>query len=272
MKTGKARAAIPANSGQFYRGNISQMPRRLTLAIRFLNVATLLASVSAVQAQIDPTEHERPSWEVTPVKVPEKADSTDVQQVARASIFNKPGFTPLDTPVLVVSGKVRGRTRGSFIRLRRLPPLPVSESSTVLIGTFESRTAYLSTDHTSIVSEVHIRVTQVLKDESKLTERGGLATLLIGGGQLEMSSGRILDDPIPAATDRIDIGGKYVFFLQPNIPTKAFALVKVWGLHADGGVFPCSPVDRFDISRGIWNVPATESSFVNEVASAIGMQ
>lgn len=218
-------------------------------------------------AQNNLTQTSLPEWQTTPVKLA-SLEIKDPMRLKRVAAFRDPGATPLDAGPDIVNGREVPHVRGESIVLPRLDPLPVSKSTTIIVGVFETRDAYLSSDHARIISELSIRIEQVLRDQSKqAVVVGQTLPILISGGKLQLPDGRIVSQNVWSGLDRIDLGGRYVFFLLGNSVTQSFFPLRAWGLAADDSVYPCNPGEREDLEQG--KIPRDRPSFLAAIQDAI---
>lgn len=172
----------------------------------------------------------RAAWESTaiaPVLIP----STVEQQLIQDA-FNTPNFIPIDQP-----GGPRTVT-GFSETTRPIGLYPTARSNAIFIGTVLNHDALLSTDKTRIVSELHIHVNTLLKDDQRLYQDGDTINIAVPGGAVRLPDGRVVTQPV--AADHVSVGGRYLFFLAYNPSTRYFVLLRAWGLSANGTVTPCN--------------------------------
>ena len=152
-----------------------------------------------------------------------------------------------------------------------LPPgftaLPAAQSDAVIIGEVSDAQAYLTSDKTAVYSEFTVRISEVLKNDSRVSlSSGDSITAERPGGRVRYSSGHI---------SRFSITGlgmprvmrRYVLFLGRNEQEEGYHLVTGYELH-NGRV---SPLDATTSSETDYDAYKNmkEASFLAQVRAAI---
>lgn len=103
-----------------------------------------------------------------------------------------------------------------------LPPLPVGESSTVVIARTLSRAAFLSNDKGAVYTELSVKIDEVLKTNDDSVTKGSLIDINRLGGVVRYRTGEeslflIVGQNIP------EVGKRYVFFLKHSTVVTTFS-------------------------------------------------
>ncbi len=155
---------------------------------------------------------------------------------------------------------------------RTEPAIPVA-SNLIVIGSIEEAKAYLSSDETTVYSEVTIRVGQTLKGEVRygLVDGATLTAERTGGG-VRFASGKIVRRG--ALGKNIPIkGSRYLLFLNEIKEAEGFSIVTGYKLQ-NGSVFPLDGVggtdggfSQFAAYKTYKN--AAESTLIEDVRKAV---
>jgi len=171
----------------------------------------------------------RPSWADTPtdesMAQPLTAQEKQLRQ-ARSNAFNhKLGLAPKLEDVAHDGGGIGAATDHGFV-----PPLPVDAPAIVVARVLSAR-SHLSGDHTAIYTELKVQLEKVLKDTNGTLSAGGSLDVLEPGGTVSLN-GHTLRYPVSTSAAVIDIGKRYVLFLQTKpADLNAFGLAKAWMLN-----------------------------------------
>jgi hypothetical protein len=117
------------------------------------------------------------------------------------------------------------------------PAIPASTSDAVVTGTVKEVNAYISSDRTTVYSEVTLNIEEVLKEDPRYPLVSGLTlSAERPGGAVRFPSGKILrrgrlGRNIPEA------GRRYLLFLKYNEDVKDFSIVTGYQL-LDNRVLP----------------------------------
>jgi hypothetical protein len=152
----------------------------------------------------------------------------------------------------------------------RLPALPVTKSTAVVVGEITRAQAYLSEDQTNIYSEFNLRVDQVLKnDDATSINIGDKIVIQRKGGRVRFPSGKIAASMVNHQ-DMPLVNRRYVVFLTHSFPMggliEDFYLLTAYEL-CDGRVYPLDkppaghPIAAY---KGI-----DETSFLNDLQKAL---
>lgn len=147
----------------------------------------------------------------------------------------------------------------------RLPALPVTKSSAVIIGEVTGAQAHLSEDETRVYSEFVIKVDEVLKNDERVPLSGSIVVER-SGGRVRFPSGKV----VLSATSHQDmpqIGKRYLLFLVHEfVGDEDLTILTGYELR-DGLVFP---LDRPGDGHPIWSYKgASESYLLNDLISAL---
>ena len=155
------------------------------------------------------------------------------------------------------------------------PGIPASNSDAVVTGTINDVNAYISSDRTTVYSEVTLNIEEVLKQDPRYPLVSGLTlNAERPGGAVRFPSGKILrrgqlGRNIPEA------GRRYLLFLKYNEDGKDFSIVTGYEL-AGNLVLPLDGTDSFEKGGHFSQFAAYErnrgaevSAFLNNVRALI---
>jgi hypothetical protein len=164
---------------------------------------------------------------------------------------------------------------GSWSHQPDEPAIPASSSDAVVTGTINDVNAYISTDRTTVYSEVTLNIEEVLKQDPSYPLVAGLTlSAERPGGAVRFPSGKILrrgnlGRNIPEA------GRRYLLFLKYNEDGKDFSIVTGYQF-LDNRVLPLDGTADIDKGRngppfGAYerNRGAEVSAFLKNVRSVI---
>lgn len=125
-----------------------------------------------------------------------------------------------------------------------IPPLPVSQSSVILIGTVLDAKGFVSTDQTGVYSEFSTRVDEVLKTDEAAArlKPGDVIAVQRRGGRVQGQSARVLFRIRGQNMPRQ--GGNYVMFLGRLDGGEDYMVITGYELRA-GKVFQLDSPDKF---------------------------
>jgi hypothetical protein len=262
-----------------YVGKTSDSMKTLTYSagtIRRIDRAVVIAAVWCLAALAPAFAQSQPpaqSWDRTPVR---PAQTSDVNLASlrqkRAKSFNSAIPMPLDGPPMVVNGTEVKTGSGYAMDPAPMPPLPVNESSTILVGTFKDHQTYFSGDHSKIVSELDVQVEKILMDHSGIANADTSVTVMTIGGTLKRADGRVFSVGAPLPPGILSVGHRYVFFLEADKSTQSFGLIKVWELGSDAKVIPLHVFDTYAAAYGLLTLPSDEASFLNTLNAEIALR
>lgn len=127
--------------------------------------------------------------------------------------------------------------------------LPGDLADSIFVGSITAAQAYLSDNHSSIYTEVSVRVEQVMAQSSPHLAAGGEAVLLMPGGSLKLSNGHVLRHEVYGNGGPLQLNSRYVFFCVYSENTRAFTLTKAWRL-VGGHARPVAPDDLARSAQG----------------------
>ncbi len=174
------------------------------------------------------------------------------------------GFTPTD-PAPEPSSFLERSTRAARARLFEerysiplpdLPPgapvpplimerppireLPFDHSAAVMIGRVAGQQTFLSSDRTQLYTEFSVAGDEIFKNERPDVKAGVPLTILVEGGALRLTSGRILRQEAPGDVCPLQVGPRYVLFLEYWSKADAFQILAAWELR-DNSPVPLEP-------------------------------
>jgi hypothetical protein len=144
-----------------------------------------------------------------------------------------------------------------------LPPLPVEQSTTVIVAEVLDAAAYLSEDKSEVYSEFTVSVKETLKNTSPVSLRTGDPVSLerVGGAVRFPSGHKQLYDV--AGQNMPRVGRSYVFFLNCSEEGQNCGIVTAYELKG-GRVAPLDSPDHFKIYDNV-----DEVGFLKSVRDAI---
>ena len=177
----------------------------------------------------------RPTWMLTPkpqlTPSADTAVSGNVRKV-RSDLFDSPESLRATAPDLTRADS-GGRGSGSSVGSSMPDSLPVNSSDAIITGTISKTQPFLSTDHTWIYSELLLLPDDVIKDLSKNLIAGQSAIVLSAGGSIKFPDGRTATSVSKGESTPINVGTRYLLFLQYNGGAKAYTVSKAWDLSGE---------------------------------------
>lgn len=179
-----------------------------------------------------------------------EADQTgqkDVVRQERSAAFNdkRPDAPKLDS-LETKKGPIYQSAPPYFVRM---PAIPVQESDAVVVATVAAVQPYFSGDHTHLYTEFGLTVDEQIKDTTGHAKVGQSIPIIIRGGRMRLSNGRVIEEK-PAFTNfSISVGSRYLLFLHYNSTGQYFAVTKSWELK-NGGIIPTAHEDQIDEREG----------------------
>jgi hypothetical protein len=146
-----------------------------------------------------------------------------------------------------------------------LPPLPVEQSSAVVIASTLTRGAFLSNDKTGIYTELSIRIEEVLKGNPHLLQKDRVIDINRLGGVVRYSSGEeslfyIQGQEMPSA------GRRYLFFLKAMPDNIDYQIITGYELSPSG-------VKALDLPRQFAQFNGLdESTFLSTVRDTVAQK
>lgn len=254
---------------------------KYALSPRFFALILTLLWPFATTAQQSPTTLQqqrqvvlppRPSWENVPSDEAATQPVTEADKAllqARSDAFNtKIGHPPRleDVHQTVPAGGhpagVGGSTDHGYV-----PPLPVN-STAVVVAKVLSAQSHLSTDHTTIYTELKLQIQKLIKDSTGSLAENGSLDVLETGGTVRLN-GQVLHYPLTSDSGLLDIGNRYLLFLysKPSL-LHAFGVSKAWSLNL-GHPQPASAYRANDLDNVARYTAMNESEFISYVQHAI---
>jgi hypothetical protein len=227
------------------------------------SVGILMAQNKNLPANVDLGK----GWAET--AVPQAPPPIDDQQrslrAMRSSTFNDNTHSkaPLDS-----DSASEATVQGMSVYHVRLEPLPASISDTIILGQVVGYQPYLSADHTTVYTELKVTVEKIFKNRPGTVDPSTTISIPRIGGTVQLPTGRTVRQFVPHAEQALDIGGKYVLFLNYNHDLQWFDLVKAWRLDGDS-VTPTDTIDAADVERGKSSFRnMNKSQFLQQVEAA----
>jgi hypothetical protein len=208
----------------------------------------------------------RPSWERVPtpeaVNAPLSGPQKQLRQNRSDSFNHRLGLAPKLEDTAQAGGGIGATTDHGFI-----PPLPVN-SPAIVVGKIISAQSHLSSDHTTIYTELKVEIEKILQDTSANLVSHGSLDILETGGAVTLN-GKVLHYPVANNSGLVDVGKRYVLFLHTKPPgLDAFGITKAWLLN-QGHPQPTQayrPNDQENVGR---YTAMTELEFISHVEQAI---
>jgi hypothetical protein len=152
----------------------------------------------------------------------------------------------------------------------KLPTFPVSGSDAIVVGQVIGYQPFLSADRTTIYTELDVKVESVFKDNSSVLQSGADITIPRLGGAVRLPNRQVVKYFVPKEEKLLEVGRRYVLFLNRDEKNRWFGIVKVWGLQ-DGRVIAVGQTDISDVAQGVSKYHGiSEPQFLQEVRDAVG--
>ena len=171
----------------------------------------------------------------------------DIARQERSTAFNdqRPDAPKLDSPMTKLDS-----THGSFPPyFVRTPAIPIQESDAVVVATVNSVQPYFSGDHTHLYTEFSLTVDEQIKDLSGQAKVSETIPVVIRGGKMRLTDGRVLEERPAYKNFTIAVGSHYLLFLRYNSAGRYFTVAKSWELK-NGAVIPTAHEDQMDAKEG----------------------
>jgi hypothetical protein len=143
------------------------------------------------------------------------------------------------------------------------PPLPVQESTTIIVGNVSEANAHISEDRSGVYSEVTVKVDEVLKDTTGI---GGMIVAEREGGRVRFPSGTIFRY-IVHSLGVPKVNHRYLLFLEPLVDGD-FSILTGYQL-LDGHV---EPLDLTRVVPFAQYRALDETAFLTEVRNLVAKQ
>lgn len=143
------------------------------------------------------------------------------------------------------------------------PPLPVEESTTIIVGKLTEANAHISEDRSGVYSEVSVKVDEVLKDTTGI---GGTIVAEREGGRVRFPSGTIFRY-IVHSLGVPKVNHRYLLFLKPLVDGD-FSILTGYQL-LDGRV---EPLDVTSVVPFAQYKALDETAFLSEVRNLVTKQ
>jgi hypothetical protein len=152
-----------------------------------------------------------------------------------------------------------------------LPALPITRSSSIVVGDITKATAHLSDDNTTIYSEFEVNVRAVLKNDTRVPIKvGEFLTVGREGGRVRMPSGKLIVSWINRQ-HMPRVGRRYLLFLTHEFPSGGDAGTDSYiltGYELRNG--KTTPLDILPVGHPILAYDEKdESALFNDLSSAL---
>jgi hypothetical protein len=225
----------------------------MTVVCLALFLCVTAAGISTLRAQNpDKTKQKKEEFPVVDYNAPEPADPKEKAK-------RKKKGEKYDHAVMPINPAREEMEQNEYIHFSPgTPPLPVSQSAAVIIGTVNKAQAHLSSDKSYVYSEFDVLVDEVLKDDAQSPITAGKTVAVERpGGRVKVPSGHI--QKYRTTLNPLSTGCRYVLFL-----TRRGEDYHVFtGYRLEGGqVFPVD--DYFKRYEG-----AVEEEFMRDLRQAL---
>jgi hypothetical protein len=178
--------------------------------------------------------------------LPKDAREASIRE-ARAKVFDDK--TGIKRPLDVDHADSEKAGRGMFMDFLPMPPFPAAMSDAVFVGQVTGDfQPFLSEDHTTVFTELRVRVEKVYKDTYSAAKTNGLITIPELGGTLRLKTGWVVSDFAPKTQNRLELGHRYLIFAIYVPAQQHFGIVKLWEL-VDGHARPLANSDVADAAK-----------------------
>jgi hypothetical protein len=248
----------------------------------FLAVTALLMRVVPQKQDLSPAGvQKQPTLEQRLAELP-TVDFSDIDLEGQTSEKRKARNTRYDSPMSTDGIKRPRLTENMEPVLLDLPlthqpsepALPIT-SDVIAIGTIRSAQAYLSSDRTSVYSEVTLDVEELLKGNQQFGPTPGTLTADRAGGAVRFGSGKILRRGFLGKNIPVE-GRRYLLFLKTNPGDESLTIVTGYELREhlvvplDGTGDKTEGFSQFKSYQKYQN--ASETTLVEDVRKAIANQ
>ncbi len=201
--------------------------------MRQIGRAVLFGYASAVALSQTPTPRPsrppEPTWmiEAKPALTDDETRvPLDVKR-AREHEFNfRLSSTPLDGPG---GGHIGTRT---YVTHSPIAAVPTARSSTVLTGTAEGAQPHFAAGHSGVFTELTVEVEKYLKNHASTPQLSKIS-ILYSGGKITNSQGEVVKTSLASGATPLEIGHKYVLFLNYEASTASFNLLRAWDISGE---------------------------------------
>ncbi len=227
----------------------------IAIAVTAITSSHTLSQSTQQSIRLTPQKVNPDEWPIVDYNSAEPANATErAKRQAKGKKYNR-RFPSVDPAVTV--------TEEGYHWPVDFPPLPIKQSSVIIMGRVTAAQAYLSSDRTGVYSEFTIQVNEILKNENQVPLTcGSTITVERTGGRVRFPSGkvgfvRVIGQGMP------QVGQQYLLFLALN-EQGDFNILTGYELNA-GQVLPLdSGTPHFEVYEG-WD----ESAFLNKVRNAV---
>jgi hypothetical protein len=244
--------------------------QNIAIPLRLCAIAIALGLVAIAQIPASTTATPE-TWKSTTLNADPRDlnGQQDLLHQKRALIFNEksnPDKKPLDSTKPVTAKELKSSNFApAFLRM---PPIPVQESDTVIVGQLVSLQPHFSADHTHLYTEMTIQVEERMKGGNK-TVAGQSISIVVGGGRLRLPDGREISENFVPSNYRLAENTRYVMFLNYYAPLDCFQVVKTWELQSDK-VIPTASEDIADARQGSSRYSSlSEATFLQAIKEAV---
>jgi hypothetical protein len=231
---------------------------KLTIALFIILILTVFTSVRALWAQVqgptgqskqnapanDKDEHLKSRFPVIDYHAPEDADIKKQRiRKEKNKRYDRFGFVRKSPSMDVTETVFYTDWYGEK------PPLPVDESSTIVIGVVVSSEAHLSNDKSGVYTEFIVDVKEILKGDNSNLALGSKISVDRPGGYVRYPSGykrlyRYSGMNMP------NVGRQYIFFLTKPEQDQNYGLITGYELNPQG-ITPLDSTPTFSALQGI---------------------
>ena len=238
--------------------------KRKFLGLMLLITLFAVPMILLTRSQIEAVAQRSKSAEQEPIVEYGVSQGNDVKRQKKGTRYDRPKNGPIgELPPGVEELPLNSHW------WQGMPALPISEDTTIVVGTVVDGKAYLSTDRSGIYSEFAVRVEQVLKDTNPVTVNPGeTITAERMGGAVRFLSGKVQRYRI-SRQGMPQVNERYVFFLKCN--GEDYDIITGYQLK-DGKVKPLDGSDTGDGENGLQFGKydgIAEYSFLSELQEAI---
>jgi hypothetical protein len=160
----------------------------------------------------------------------------------------------------------------THITPRGLSPLPIEESSDIVVGKVIKIQPFFSEDKSQIYTEITVNVEEVLKKSSNLFSESKMLTLTELGGAIKLGSGKVIRYEINVDSKEIICNEKrYLLFIETTNENKDFRFIKLYGLHNEM-VYAFEKGQEYLVSKKSKSLPDKEDKFLDNLRSIIKSQ
>jgi hypothetical protein len=110
-------------------------------------------------------------------------------------------------------------------------PIPITKSTTIVVATPIDYQPYMAKNNSSVYTDLSLNVENYIFQANAIPESAKIS-ILYSGGSIKTSSGNIAETGIAHGSTPLDVGHKYLLFLNYEPATQSFNILRAWDLSS----------------------------------------